>query len=207
MNVTVSGSVDLGSGAVIRANGNAGVSGQTEYSSSYSTPVSGGGGGSGGSVLIVAAQVQGNGTIEANGGAGGVGGRNTHRGYVGQHGGGGGGGRVSLHLSLPLPALVSMSAAGGDRGGSGAAYGPAGTAYTDVAGERTLMLVNPQTMSRTSMGTAMVPASGNAQLNIETLVVTRTNVAIQCPVHASVHIIVGQSSVVAAEPLQVRAAA
>ncbi len=147
-------------------------------------------------MLIVAAQVDGSGTIEAKGGAGGYG--------DGKNSGGGGGGRVALHLTSSLSPSVALSASGGALGGSGAWYGAAGTIYTDVGGNRTLVLDNTPTTDLTSVGTVTLSAnaSSSASLTLDTLVITNSLVALQCPVHAP-RVLMSSSTVVASEELDV----
>ena len=64
----------------------------------------GAGGGSGGSVWLIAAEIQGLGTVTARGGNGGTSG-----------GGGGAGGRIALHSCAPLPDTLNVSVGGGCR--------------------------------------------------------------------------------------------
>lgn len=206
VNVSVAGAVELASGAAIRANGNDGLSGESKWAYTDSNfAKSGGGGGSGGSVLIVAAQVQGSGSITANGGAGGSQGWSQYWGRpTGHTGGGGGGGRVSLHLSTSLSASLSISASGGAAGGGGAQPAAAGTVYTDVAGNQTLLMINLLAAPTLhDAATAALPPSGNASIVVDRLVVENTGVTFLSTVHVLAHMSVSQSAVTALQALNV----
>lgn len=94
------------------ANGENGLS----YGSSYER--GGGGGGAGGSVQLHASRLEGGGSVQANGGNGGLGYEKTDY----EQGGGGGGGRIAMRCTTIAGTIVSsLTAEGGNSGRHGSA--------------------------------------------------------------------------------------
>ena len=142
INVSLTWTFSLASGAQLQANSAAGLNGKGN-----TQRLSAGGGGSGGSVLVSASQDPGSGVMEASGRVGG-----TRASYDsaswrhGQHGdgGGGSGGRVAVYAASSVPSGVTMKTKGGT------VFLTAGTVYTSVSGVSSFVLDGTLTTSSES---------------------------------------------------------
>ena len=154
INVSLSGVLTLAAAAKLEAKGAGGTNGITN-----TDRISAGGGGAGGSILVVASSVVGQGTMDVSGGSGGARAR-WYRQYYwdrwGSAGGGGGGGRIAVHAASSLSSDILLEAKGGTVT-SGAVAGAAGTIYTSVGGNRSLVIDNSPTASSASAPVVRVP--------------------------------------------------
>ena len=166
--LNVSGTLSLGSSSAIRANGLSGQHGE-RHGVGQVGKANGAGGGSGGSVLITAARVEGEGSIEATGGAGGNDGTSQNSWQL--SGGGGSGGRVAVHCS-ELERTVKLTATGGAPGvtrtSEKSARGAPGTVFTRVSAVRRLRVDNRPSERQASDGSIeLLPA--DSSLSVEHL--------------------------------------
>ena len=152
----------------IRSNGadgdNGGLFGSGESGCGDSSkPIYAGGGGSGGSVLIHSPSVQGVGTIEAMGGQGGSPGTRCGISSEDYRGGHGGGGRVAVYTAAAISASLTYRVHGSS---ASSLHSAAGTVYTEVGGNRTLLVDGGST---TSSAGASVLLSDGGPLTVDQL--------------------------------------
>jgi len=117
------GVVSLSAANTLTLNGKVTADGLSGHAASGFNGDSGGGGGAGGAVVLSAANLAGNGTVHANGGAGAS--------SAGIGGGGGSGGAVAVVVTGSNASSLSLSAGGGSSA-SGSAAGGAGVVASKV---------------------------------------------------------------------------